>query len=406
MSYCLMPPEVLRVGEPTPFALRDKTGCLLVPRGTLVASEPQRQLMVARDLYIEDHEGELVKRALAGKIHTMVQNNALLGQIAHARANSEDLAAAFPKDAPPRRRLADPAAAWTAMVSRTGALLRDGSHTDYDAKTIRLQQHLMELLDSDADNALLLLVQATVSDFHDYSATHAVLVAVICELAARHLPGFDAGLRSSLRCAALTMNIAMTVLQNQLALQDETPSSRQRAQIADHAARGVAQLRAGGVADELWLDAVEHHHDADCGNLTGRPTALQLARLLQRADIFAARLSPRKRRSAMSGCAAARAAFLGEDQQPDEAGAAIVKATGIYPPGSLVRLSCGEIAVVLRRGRRANEPEVASVVSAHGTPLAVPSLRNTRMKPYDVVGAAAPHEVKLRMNVTQLLKLA
>ena len=40
-----------------------------------------------------------------------------------------------------------------------------------------------------------------------------------------------------------------------------------------------------------------------------------------RIDIFGARLSPRRTRKALSGAAAARAVFLDEHQQPDEAGA-------------------------------------------------------------------------------------
>ena len=118
-------------------------------------------------------------------------------------------------------------------------------------------------------------------------------------------------------------------------------------------------MAACGVDDALWIEAVRHHHDAPPGPLAGRLPGQQLARLIKRADIFAARLSPRRRRSALSGAAAAKAAYLDERQQPDDAGAAIVKATGIYPPGSYVRLASGETAVVMRRGARANEPRVA-----------------------------------------------
>lgn len=405
MSYCLLPPEVLRVGEPTPFPLRDKTGCLLVARGVMVATETQRLQMISRELYVEEHEGELVRRALAGKVHHMVRNNALLGQIAGASAGRDDLAHAAASHVP-GRKLVDPASSWSGLVLRVAALLQDAAQADFEAKAQRLQQQLLDMLDSDPDSALLILVQATIGDFRDYSATHAVLVAVVCELAARHIPTWNADMRRSLRLAALTMNVAMTALQNQLAAQDDPLSARQRELIAGHGPRGAAALRAAGVGDELWLGAVELHHATAPGALLGQPAARQLARLVQRADIFAARLSPRKCRAAMSANSAAKAAFVDERGQPDEAGAALVKATGINPPGSYVRLSSGEVAVVLRRGQRANEPAVAAIVASTGLPMAEPALRNTRTKPNDVSGGVLPQDVRVRLNLGKLLKLA
>ncbi|HEV7914080.1 MAG TPA: hypothetical protein VGP22_09950, partial [Albitalea sp.] len=126
---------------------------------------------------------------------------------------------------------------------------------------------------------------------------------------------------------------------------------------------------------------------------------------IQRADIFAARLSPRRMRQAMAATAAAKAAYLDENQQAGAAGAAIIKAVGIYPPGSHVRLASSEVAVVLRRGRRANEPVVASVIGKSGTPLGEPAVRDTRMKPHAISAGVAPHEVKVRLNLARLMTL-
>jgi len=400
-----MSPDLLRVGEHTPFALRDQTGCLLMPSGVYIATEAQRQLMISRPLYIADNEAAQVKRALAGAVDTMVRRNDRLGLASQAQHDASGILGNTSASMP-CRRLEDPAGTWASFVLRTAALLRDAGQEDFLRKCLRLQSQLAELVTGHADDALLTLVHTAANDFRDYSAAHATLVCVVCELAARHLTGWAADMRTALRCAALTMNVGMTALQNQLATQHGAPTELQRAIIARHGADGAAVMRANGVCDALWLTAVEHHHDTSSGPLADLPAALQVARLIRRADIFAARLSPRKARAAMSGCSAAKAAFLGDDGRPDDAGSAIVKAIGICPPGSLVRLSCGEVAVVLRQGRRANEPVVASVLSTAGTPLAVPALRETRRKPYDVVSGVAPQEVKLLLNVGSLLKLA
>ncbi len=197
----------------------------------------------------------------------------------------------------------------------------------------------------------------------------------------------------------------MTTLQNQLAVQDGPPSAEQRAQITSHAERGVALLRAAGITDERWLAAVAQHHRAPAGPLDALPAEVQMARLIQRADIFAARMSPRRQRTAMSATAAAKAAYLDENQQPDAAGSLIIKATGLYPPGCLVKLRSGETAVVLRRGRRANHPGSGQHPQGRWIALAEPVARNTRLAANEVVGGVAPHEVKVRLNPERLLRL-
>jgi hypothetical protein len=116
-------------------------------------------------------------------------------------------------------------------------------------------------------------------------------------------------------------------------------------------------------------------------------------------------MSPRRQRAALSGTDAARAAYLDERRQADEAGTAIVKATGIYPPGSFVRLASGEVAVVLRRGRRANQPWVASVLGRSGLPLGEPALRDSQLARHAVVAGVAPQDMRLRLNLPRLLRL-
>ena len=54
------------------------------------------------------------------------------------------------------------------------------------------------------------------------------------------------------------MNVAMTQLQNQLALQDTPVTQSQLDQIDKHGQKGATRMRQAGVTDELWLAAVEH----------------------------------------------------------------------------------------------------------------------------------------------------
>ncbi|HET7792065.1 MAG TPA: phosphohydrolase [Rhizobacter sp.] len=402
MPVVQVPPEILRIGHPAPVSVRDAAGHLLLAKGVLIASEEQRSRLVARAIYVDELDGDLLNRALAGKLDSMLRQNARLGQIAQARVDGAVIATGTPGS----KESVDPTVAWANLQMRGRVLLQDPAPADFLPRLLKLQREVLDLVEADADAALLILVQATTSDAHHYSVFHSLLVAVLCELAARQLPSFTPAWRDSLRCAALTMNMAMTALQDQLALQEEAPSTRQRAMIDKHAARGAACLREAGVADALWLEAVEHHHTTSAGPLAAQSPGLQLARLLQRADIFSARLSMRRARPALAASAAVKAAYLDEHQQADEAGKAIIQTTGIYPPGSYVRLGNGEVAVVLRRGPHAKAPKVASIVSKSGTVLVEPVVRDTRVNPHDVTGGVAPHEVRVRLNMERLLKLA
>lgn len=394
-----LPPETLRLGAPLPFALRDANGALIAARGIVIQTAAQLQTLTSRELFLDEADSENLARAVAGKVDSMLRQNALLGRIAEAKPDTAPAA-------PPVRRLQDPINVWCSVQMRASALLHETPGDDFAPRLVALQAEALELLDRDTDLALLILIQGTTSESRNYSVGHALLVSALCELAARHLVAWPAAWREPLRCAALTMNIAMTALQDALALQETPPTPQQRALIDSHAALAAQRLRECGVADDLWIDAVAQHHATRAGKLADLPAAAQLARLIQRADIFAARLSRRRTRHALSGMAAAKATYLDENQKADEAGAAIIKATGIYPPGSFVRLASGETAVVLRRGRLATEPVVASVVSAAGMPLGEPARRDTRSARYAVTAGVAPQDVRLHLNLEKLLSLA
>jgi HD-GYP domain-containing protein (c-di-GMP phosphodiesterase class II) len=428
MQVVPLAPSVLRVGARVPFALRDAQGMLLLAAGSVIETEAQRKQLLARGVWVNIVDSENFQRALAGKVASMVHQNASIGRIAEVKVEAPSRSpspatapsvpgaagtpapAVAPSPPPPApapvfRMPDDPVAAWQALAVRAGGLVRDPLPQDYVARLQRLDADMLDLLNGDPDVALLVLIQNAAADHHRYSVNHALLVWAVCELAARELPAAPVEQRRSLRCAALTMNIAMTTLQDQLAAHEGALSARQREAVEAHAAAGARQLAELGVADPLWLEAVEHHHRAGHGPLAELPEGQRLARLIRRADVFAARLSPRKQRPALSATSAVKGTYLDERGQPDEAGAAIVKATGIYPPGSAVQLASGELGVVLRRGARVNEPRVASLVSRSGTPLGEPVVRDTRLPAHEVKASIAPRELRLLVPLDRLTRL-
>jgi len=401
MRLVPLPARAIRLNQPLPFTLRDESGLTLVARGGVVSSETVLKKLEKRGVYIDIIDDDAFKKALAAKMDSMVRNNAKLGRIAVAETEVE-----IPTDSAVTARRGEPAPTWAGLSVRLGGMLREPTNDNFVGRLDKLDDELMTLLAGGADESLGKLIYVATTDTARYSANHTILAAVLAELAARHLQDWPEEWRRSLRRAALTMNIAMTNLQDQLAVQGAPLSATQREQIKQHAANGTALLASLGVDDGLWLAAVAEHHTSPPGPLNDLAPGSQLARLIRRADVFAARLSPRRTRKAMSATAAAKSAYLDENQKPDEAGAAIIKATGLYPPGSFVRLANEELAIVLRRGLRANTPQVASIVGRNGFPIEQPVVRDTQLKTYEITGSATPHEVKVCLDIDSLLSQA
>ena len=236
-----------------------------------------------------------------------------------------------------------------------------------------------------------------------YSATHAMLVSVMCGLAAREVLNWSPELETTVCKAALTMNISMTDLQDRLASQIESPTLSQRRQIDGHVASSVTQLEEFGVTDADWLAAVREHHSRETAPWGSLTQPERMARLIQRADKFAARLSPRAGRLPTSPAAAMQSVYFDEHRQIDEAGSILVKAVGIYQPGSFVRLASNETAVVIRRGATNTTPLVAVLISAKGVATDEHVTRDTIQREFRIMASVAHRDVQVKMTLDRLL---
>ncbi len=292
---------------------------------------------------------------------------------------------------------------WLNLQVQANALLRETSAAQFTLRLDRVQAQLNRHAHLNPDGTLFALIHLSASELRLYSATHAMLVSVMCGLAAREVLNWPPALEATVCKAALTMNISMTGLQDQLASQLEPPSAEQRYQIDGHEANSIERLRQLGVTDPEWLAAVRDHHAKGAGPLGSRTQGQRMARLIQRADMFAARLSPRAARVPVPPSVAMQAVYFDEHRQIDEAGAALIKAVGIYQPGSFVRLASQEIAVVIRRGATNTTPLVAVLVNRQGIPTSNHATRDTIQAEYRIVASVAHRDVKVKMTLDRLL---
>jgi HD-GYP domain-containing protein (c-di-GMP phosphodiesterase class II) len=394
--------DSIRTGEPLPFALMDADGTLLASKGFVIASRSELQTLMGRgvSLFIDAADSEAHHRAYVGMLHDLVRKERTLGQIAGAHISRVELEAG---------RL-DPDLAvgppdWLDYQAQANSILRDSSAPQFLQRLVRLQKQLRQHAIGNPDGALFALFHLSASELRMYSATHAMLVSVMCGLAARDVLSWSADQEQVLCLAALTMNLGMTELQDKLAQQLVAPTPEQRQQIDDHPARSVELLQKAGISDPEWLDAVRHHHLVSAGPLAPRSPGMRMARLIQRADMFGARLAPRASRTPTSPAAAMQGSYFDENRQVDEAGAALIKAVGIYSPGSFVKLNTEEVAVVIRRGANTTTPKVAVLINRDGMAVAEPVIRDTALRDYRIVASVPHREVKVQLNLQRMLSL-
>jgi hypothetical protein len=69
---------------------------------------------------------------------------------------------------------------------------------------------------------------------------------------------------------------------------------------------------------------------------------------------------------------------------------AIIKEFGIYPPGEVVKLVSGEIAVVMRRTSNPKYPKVACIIDSTGHPLAHTLQYDTALPEHAIAGSTPP----------------
>lgn len=273
-------------------------------------------------------------------------------------------------------------------------------------KLAQLESWMCDLVAHDSDTALYLMFQLACSSTVGYSASHALVCATLCQILAKPLQ-LPEGERHSLVRAAMTMNLGMTTLQDQLALQSERPSAAQQEGIQQHPEESCRMLRLFGVQDTLWLDAVALHHAVSATQLPLQQQlpAERLARILATTDRYAAMISPRKTRRGLSVTDSTQLVTQGPSGVFDEVGQALVHVAGRYPPGVFVRLSNQETAIVLRRSPQAQSPLVAKVLTAQGHPVRQPLLLHLHNSPLHIEGAIPHAEVSLRVNPLAMAQL-
>jgi len=260
-------------------------------------------------------------------------------------------------------------AAGLELLRQTAARLLAGRPADLDA-TVRLTEHLAELISEDPAQALLL---TTVKSYDEYTYHHMVNVCILSLALARAI-GLSHEQSIALGIGGLLHDVGKVKVPREVLQHDGLLNEEQWRLIQRHPVDG-AGLVAITTRDPLHpaLSIVLEHHAAFDGSgypsLSGRRVPSLPSRIVSVADCFDAITSkrsyrkPEERRQAL----AILQAGAGRAFDPRVV-RTFVRLVGLFPVGSLVQLSTGEVGVVVRNHERAlGRPTVRLVLDVEGS---------------------------------------
>lgn len=241
-----------------------------------------------------------------------------------------------------------------------------------------LCDELIAICQQDAD--------AVIGDVHlshqaPFSQSHPVHTALLSLLVAIHM---DIPLERvrSLVCAALTANLTITPLMETMHKQEGGLSDGQRQVLLQHPQSARELLEKSAITDTLWLDIVHQHHERFDGS--GYPRKLKSTEILPEAMILALAddyynlIFESGDRTTPSPHEVLKAMFVKFKDAPISPYIhAMIKEFGIYPPGTIVTLASGEVAVCVWRTADNTKPIAKAIISEQGAPFMKPRERNT-----------------------------
>jgi HD-GYP domain-containing protein (c-di-GMP phosphodiesterase class II) len=185
----------------------------------------------------------------------------------------------------------------------------------------------------------------------DYSYTHALNVCALAAALGRQL-GMPRLLLHELGQAGLLLDVGMTAVPDEL-LQHAGPlTPAQREQVQQHVAHGLRLLSEQDSVDEDVLEMIAHHHERHDGS--GYPRGLRqsaiplFSRMLGLVDSYDAICSERPYHAALPPHEALQILYRESGRLfQEDLVEQLSQCLGVYPTGSMVELTTGEVAIVM-----------------------------------------------------------
>jgi putative nucleotidyltransferase with HDIG domain len=254
-----------------------------------------------------------------------------------------------------------------------------------------------EITDSVARNPGALISLARLKTTDDYTYMHSVAVCAMMVALAKQL-GLDEAVTRTAGLAGLMHDLGKAIMPMHVLNKPGKLTDAEFSIIKSHPAEGHRMLLAGENVDPMVLDVCLHHHEKTDGS--GYPEGLRdteislFAKMGAVCDVYDAITSNRPYKSGWDPAESLRRmAEWANGHFDPKIFQAFVKSLGIYPIGSLVRLTSGRLGVVVEQtGKSLTMPCVKVFFSTKSNMRIVPEVIDlSRPEGYEkIVGREDP----------------
>ena len=215
---------------------------------------------------------------------------------------------------------------------------------------------MQNISDSVTRHPHALLSLARLKTIDDYTYMHSVAVCALMVALAKQVGLQDAHVRSA-GVAGLLHDLGKAMIPLAVLNKPDKLTDEEFAVVRNHPVQGHRMLQSAGNIEAPVLDACLHHHEKIDGS--GYPDRLQgdqislIARMAAICDVYDAITSDRPYKAGWDPSESLRRMAEWTGGHFDlRLFQAFVKSIGIYPVGSLVRLSGGRVGVVVQQGSK------------------------------------------------------
>lgn len=326
-------PGALVVGKPLPWTVYDAAGNVLLRQGYVIQSDTQLEQLFDRGLF----QPRKIERRDTESFQDTRKRNPFADYPMLLQTLETTLAAITGREANALKRL------------------------------IGLARLIDRMCEEAPDPSLgLVHLYSVEPSIHEQTLFYAILCHFMAETF-----GLDSKRRHVLTASALTANLALVPVADQLNASRKLLTEEQRAVIRKHPGRSVQALEAAGINNHLLLRTIAQHHEQADGS--GYPEGLRGSEIMAEAEMLAlaeryvAMITRRAYRPRLTVDGARKLIYSTADEQVRPAiPRALLSVLSEYPPGTLVRLANQEIAVITRRAETYKGPFAKSIIGPKG----------------------------------------
>ncbi len=239
---------------------------------------------------------------------------------------------------------------------------------------VRVKTSVEPMIDSISRNPDACIWLARMKQEDQYTYQHSLGASIWAVALGRQLGLPKSDLRS-LAIGGLLFDVGKLGVETELLNTDRPLTDDEFQQVRDHVKLGVEMIKGSGLMNQDVIDMITYHHERHDGS--GYPKGLRgddipvFARIAAIVDCYDAITSHRCYARAIPPSTAIKMLYQWKDIDfQGELVEEFIQAVGIYPAGTLVELSSGEVAVVVAEYRtRRLRPQVMVLLDADKQPL-------------------------------------